>query len=294
MIRPRPALLGTLAVAALAPLAACSAAPHPGDRTAIVASTSVWGDLARHVTEGTDAEVTSIITGDVTDPHHFSPSAADMARAHRASFVVVGGGGYDAWLYEGLEDSQIVHALPLTAHSHDHGHGHDHEHSAGEDRADAPLNEHVWFDVDALAAVAGEIEERVPGASAEAVRGELAALKERLGALPPARVAQTEPVADYLVEDSPLSEVTPEGYRRATLSEGEPSAADLAAFLELINSEGIDVLIYNPQTATDTTRRLERAARDNGITVVEVGETPAEGQDVIEYLTRVIHDFELI
>ncbi|MEJ4098935.1 zinc ABC transporter substrate-binding protein [Corynebacterium mastitidis] len=289
MIRPRPALLGTLAVAALAPLAACSAAPHSGDRTAIVASTSVWGDLARHVTEGTDAEVTSIITGDVTDPHHFSPSAADMARAHRASFVVVGGGGYDAWLYEGLEDSQIVHTLPLTAHSHDHEHGHEHDHGA-----DTPLNEHVWFDVDALAAVAGEIEERVPGASAEAVRGELTALKERLGALPPARVAQTEPVADYLVEDSPLREVTPEGYRRATLSEGEPSVADLAAFLDLINSGGIDVLIYNPQTATDTTRRLERAARDNGITVVEVGETPAEGQDVIEYLTRVIHDFELI
>lgn len=163
MIRPRPAFLGTLAVAALAPLAACSAAPQPGDRTAIVASTSVWGDLARHVTEGTDAEVTSIITGNVADPHHFSPSAADMARAHRASFVVVGGGGYDAWLYEGLEDSQIVHALPLTAHSHDHEHGHEHDHGATEEHEDAPRNEHVWFDVDALATVAGEIEERVPG-----------------------------------------------------------------------------------------------------------------------------------
>ncbi|KQB83152.1 metal ABC transporter solute-binding protein, Zn/Mn family [Corynebacterium oculi] len=291
MIRLRTALTAT-ALAALPTLSACSSTPATDaegteENSTIVASTSVWGDLASSVTEGTGAEVTSIITGDVTDPHHFSPSAADMARAHGASFVVAGGGGYDAWLYEGLDDSQVVHALPLTAHSHDHGAGHT-------DTGQEITNEHIWFDLDSLSEVAQEIADRVPDADATATKENLARLKERLAALPQARLAQTEPIADYLIEDSPLEEVTPQGYRHATLAESEPAAADLAEFLELIESGGIDALVYNPQTATDMTKRIRQAAEDKGITVVEVSETPAEGQGSIDFLTQAINNFESI
>ncbi|WPF65830.1 MULTISPECIES: metal ABC transporter solute-binding protein, Zn/Mn family [unclassified Corynebacterium] len=304
MIRPRTALLSTLAVATLTTLSACSGdlstTNAENDTSTIVASTSVWGDLASGVTEGTGVEVTSIITGNVTDPHHFSPSAADMARAHGASFVVAGGGGYDAWLYEGLDDSQVIHALPLTAHTHDHGaneqSGHsEHSENSGHSTNETPItNEHIWFDLDSLSEVAQKIADRVPGADATATTEELARLKERLAALPQARVAQTEPIADYLIEDSPLEEVTPRGYRHATLAESEPAAADLAEFLELINSGEIDALVYNPQTATDMTKRIRQAAKDKGIAIVEVYETPAEGQDTINFLTQAINNFELI
>lgn len=302
MIRPRTALLATLAVTTLTTLSACSSTPSGNSptntaHTTIVASTSVWGDLASSVTEGTGTEVTSIITGNITDPHHFSPSAADMARAHNASFVVAGGGGYDAWLYEGLDDSQVVHALPLTAHSHDHGTSEHGEQTTGNNSnasGDNITNEHIWFDLDSLSEVAQAVADRVPGADATATKEELADLKQRLAALPKAKVAQTEPIADYLIEDSPLEEVTPRGYRHATLAESEPAAADLAEFLELINSGGIDALVYNPQTATDLTKRLRQAAEDKGITIVEVSETPAEDQDTITFLTQAINNFELI
>ncbi|KQB86225.1 metal ABC transporter solute-binding protein, Zn/Mn family [Corynebacterium lowii] len=278
-----------LASLSLLTLSACAAEntenADDSGATSIVASTSVWGSLASSVTEGTGTEVTSIITGNVTDPHHFSPSAADLARAHNATFTVVGGGGYDAWLYEGLDDAQVIHALPLTAHSHDHGEEH-----GGEEIE----NEHIWFDVDSLSKVAQEIAERVDGANAAPIQSELAELKKRLEALPNARVAQTEPIADYLIEDSPLQEVTPEGYRHATLAESEPSAADLAAFLDLINEGGIDALVYNPQTATDMTKRIRQAAEDKGIIIVEVSETPAENQDTLDFLTQAVNNFELI
>ncbi|MBC3185677.1 zinc ABC transporter substrate-binding protein [Corynebacterium sp. zg-331] len=293
MIQSRTALLGALSLAALTTLSACSDDSSDTARTArgedhptIVASTSVWGSLADSVTEGTDAEVTSIITGNATDPHHFNPSAADMARAHNASFVVAGGGGYDAWLYEGLDDAKVIHALPLTAHSHDHHNHGDHDHDA--------TNEHVWFDLDAVSEVAQEIADRVDGANAADTKADLAQLKQRLAALPEARVAQTEPIADYLIEDSPLKESTPQGYRHATLAESEPAAADLAEFLELINSGGIDALVYNPQTATDMTKRIRQAAEEKGLTIVEIAETPAEGQDTIDFLTQAINNLELI
>ena len=100
--------LTLVSVAALALTAtACSSGSSDssasGDETIkIVASTPIWADVANVVAESTDAdvEVSSVITDPSVDPHHFEPTAANIAQANEADMVVVGGGGYDAWLYE--------------------------------------------------------------------------------------------------------------------------------------------------------------------------------------------------
>ncbi|WP_257159738.1 metal ABC transporter solute-binding protein, Zn/Mn family [Corynebacterium cystitidis] len=281
------------------------------DGLSIVASTSIWGDVAAAVVTDQDAEITAIISGNSVDPHHFEPAAADLAKAAEADIVVVGGGGYDAWLYEVVDEEKIVHALPLIAHSHDHDHGdhdhahdhdhgdhdhdhgdHDHAHDHGDHEGPIKMidgNEHIWYDTDAVEYVAEEIE-----AAAKAIDPEIAAdaqpvidrmgeMDELIADLPAANVTQSESVGDYIIHDSELTDITPESYRKAILSHSEPAAADLAAFLDTLENEPVDLLIFNPQTATDISQRIHDAAEEKDIPIVEIAETPEEGVNFLDY-----------
>lgn len=150
-------------------------------------------------------------------------------------------------------------------------------------------NEHIWYDTDAVEYVAEEIETAAKAidpnieADAQPVLDRMASMDALIKELPAAQVTQSESVADYIIHDSELTDVTPESYRKATLSETEPAAADLAAFLETLNSEPVDMLIFNPQTATDTATRIRDAAEENGIAIVEIAETPEEGTNFLDY-----------
>lgn len=307
----RSATAALVAVAALV-LAGCSATAedNPGDTAgdhalSIVASTAIWADVAESVVSSEDVEVTAIVEGNDADPHSFEPTAADIARTAEADLIVVGGGGYDAWLYDNQDETKIIHALPLTGHDHDHtAHEHEHgtdpaaaaeghSHSHGE-TGSIDGNEHIWYDTAAVTRVAEEISGRVQAINPDVVTDtteittELADIHSRLHTLPEIRVAQTEPIADYLLAHTDLTEVTPAGYRSASLSHSEPAAADLAKFLELIDSGELDLLIYNPQTQTDLTERIRTAATEADIPVVEIFETPEAGENFITFFNSAV------
>lgn len=286
------------------------------DTISIVASTAIWADVAEAVVDSERVEVQAVVEGNDADPHSFEPAAADMARAAEADIIVVGGGGYDAWLYDSQDESKIIHALPLTAHdhshdeegAHDHGeedHSHDHDHSeegehdhGAEGLSGLESNEHIWYDTSAVTQVAEDIADRVaeldPEGTADtaAFTEDLAGLHERIHDLPAVRVAQTEPIADYILSHSDISEITPEGYRASSLSHSEPTAADLAQFLELIEAGDLDLLVYNPQTSTDLTDRIRTAATDAGIPVVEIFETPQQGENYLDFFHGAVDRLE--
>lgn len=341
---PRPRHPRAVALVALSALAttlvscspsdsAASASPQEGGQLSVVASTSIWGDVAEAVL-GDSAEVSAIVEDSGIDPHSFEPSAAEIARAMDADFIVVGGGGYDSWIYDPVTadnpEASVVHALPLVAHDHSHDehshdehspsehspsehaeeghedHAHD-EHDAHADHADhdhsseitsVDGNEHIWYDVDAVTVVAEDIATRAAEldpettADASAVVEEMTSLRDRLAALEGANVAQTETIGDYLIDDSELTDVTPDTYRQAMLNHADPAAADLAEFLEVIESGDLDVLLYNPQTATDLSDRIRTAAEDAGVQIVEVGEVPPEGTEFLDYFHQVVDDLE--
>ncbi|MHA2789812.1 metal ABC transporter solute-binding protein, Zn/Mn family [Corynebacterium sp. S7] len=279
----------------------------------IVTSTSIWGDVASAVVTDENATITPIIEGNVADPHHFEPSAADLAAASEADIVVVGGGGYDAWLYNVVDESKIVHALPLSADPHA-GHDHAAEETDAEatdataTEAAAPAdaqadhtghdhgtieaidgNEHIWYDTAAVEYVAEEIQAAAQAinpdvkADAQPVLDRMASMNTLIHDLPAANVVQSESVADYIIHDSALEDVTPESYRAAILSESEPAAADLAAMLDTLKSGDVNMLIFNPQTATDTANRIRTTAEENGVAIVEINETPEAGVNFLDY-----------
>lgn len=323
MITKRRGVFTATATATMMFLAACSSGETGGSGDAassasngdaaasgegtieIVASTSVWGDLTKAVIDDESvANIRTIITDTNVDPHHFEPTAADLARANDADVVVAGGGGYDAWLYEPLDEDIVIHALPLTPHEHNSGsekpegteaHA---QYYGDNDTFDVANNEHVWFDTKALSTVANGVADRIKETHPDApvkideLNAELDAIAEQIKALPAVTVAQTHPIADYILTHTAMDEITPESYRHATLNHSDAAAADLASFLELIDNDELDVLIYNPQTETDLTKRIREAAEAKNIPMVPVGETPLDGENFLEYFHSVVDDLE--
>ena len=312
-------------------LAACAeggSQDNPAENTEfkVVASTPVWGDIAKAVIESVDGaektfSVETIMENKDDDPHGYEATAADIAKAKSADLIAANGAGYDNWLTDNADDAPIVSALPLAAaHTHDHGEddhgrdhdheGHDHEHDhEGHDHGDdehahdrgSGQNPHAWLDMDIVNAfadnLAAQLHELDEDFTAELdedaeIKEKTASYTERMKKLPAKKVMLTESVAEAIVEDSSLGNITPESFAKAVAREAEPSAADLAAAKKLITDGKLDVLITNEQAQTPTTEELTKAAKDKNVATVNVNETPDRGTTYFDYVDDILKQLE--
>lgn len=275
----------TAIVSCLISLTGCghvgSGHPHAA---AVVASTDVWGSVARVVAAG-HVTVTSIVTGAQTDPHSYHASPADAAAITDAALVVYNGGGYDPWVDKVLASHpaiKSVDAYSLLATTNA--------------TTGAPPDEHVFYDLSVAKSVATLIADRLMtidpdnaadyrANAAEFCRGaDTIAISEHAIAsdYPAAGVIATEPVVHYLLQASGLVNRTPPAFTAAHENESDPSPADLATVLDLIDQRQVSALLVNPQTSSAATTGLQAAARRSGVPVTEVTETLPSGAD---YLT---------
>lgn len=264
-------------VAVGASISSCST--ETADNAEIVATTNVWADVASAVT---GSDVDAIITGDAVDPHHFEPSAKDLARIKGANTVVANGGAYDAALYTAAEQDRIIYAIPLLD-EHDHEHAHDHAHMP--DSLDEL--EHAWFAPEKTRKVAEDVAERT-GGDASDVKQRIDDIQSKLNAVPHVHIGMTEPIAAGLVWGTELHDITPEEYVKASLNHQEPSASAVAAFLEQIERGELDMLFVNPQSTNSATQRLADAAKKHNVPVVEIRETPPSGQRFLDYFEEIV------
>mgnify|MGYP005798738329 CR=1 FL=1 len=303
-------------------LAACAeggSQDNPAENTEfkVVASTPVWGDIAKAVIESVDGaektfSVETIMENKDDDPHGYEATAADIAKAKSADLIAANGAGYDNWLTDNADDAPIVSALPLAAaHTHDHGeddHGRDHDHE-GHDHGDdehahdrgSGQNPHAWLDMDIVNAfadnLAAQLHELDEDFTAELdedaeIKEKTASYTERMKKLPAKKVMLTESVAEAIVEDSSLGNITPESFAKAVAREAEPSAADLAAAKKLITDGKLDVLITNEQAQTPATEELTKAAKDKNVATVNVNETPDRGTTYFDYVDDILKQLE--
>lgn len=267
-------------VAAATLLTACTATEE-GDGNAqpdLLATTGVWADVAAAVT---GADVDAVITGADVDPHHFEPTAQDLAKVKAADTLVANGGGYDRSLYSVAEQDKVVFAIPPA----EDGTEHDHHHSHGTEDLDSI--EHIWFNPGKVREVAREVAQRTGGSAAD-VEARMDAVEAKLAEIGSVRLAATEPIATGLIYGTELHDVTPDGYLHAALNESEPSAQDIAAFLETIEAGELDLLVYNPQSTTSAADRIVEAAREHGVDVVEISEIPPAGTNFLDYMDSVV------
>lgn len=297
-------------------LTACSTsdgATDPGaDGPEIVASTTVYADIAEQVAGG-NATVESVISDPAADPHSYEASPADSAKVATADLVVYNGGGYDSFVDLALENADgvpVVRAVDEFArvtgedapeHSHDDDDDHDdHDHDHAHDPA---TNEHVWFSLPTAAAVAermaGELAAIDPG-NAEEYRANARGFAESLTPLEEALdqihdrghfdYVQTERVGQHLFDTAHLTDLTPHGFLNSVEDDTDPSAADLAAMLDLLTERRATFLAYNAQTETSVTARVRTAAEEADLVVVDLSETLPEDADYVSWMTGIVDE----
>lgn len=277
------------------------------DTIKVVTSTKVWADVADAVTDDEKVAIDPIIASNDIDPHSYEPAAADMAKVEDADILVAGGGHYDAWLTSSLRDAKdkvIISALPQEeGHNHDHDHdheGHDHDHGDHDGHEhhhhDGEANEHVWYNTDAVEETAEQLAEALTkmGAKADtkAVDKEIKDIEEAKSKLKAAKVAQVHPLADDILKDTKVEDITPKGYRQSTLNESEPSASDVNEMLKLIESGELDYLIDSPQTHDQVSQRLVEAAKAKGVKIVDVFDSPSTDQSFFDLYKQTLSDME--
>lgn len=284
----RTAITAGLALALLA-TAACSSSAEgdgePGAGLAVVASTDVWGDVVAQV-GGDLVEVTSIIDDPSADPHSFEASTRGQLALSRAALVVANGGGYDDFV-----DTMVgaLAAAPPVVHAADVA-------DTGEE------NEHVWFSLDGVRAVADEVAARLGEldpdnaatytANAEAFGRQVTGIQEQVAAIRDehagATVAMTEPLPVYLIQAAGLTDVTPGEFAEAIEEETDVPPTVMAELLRLVQGGEVDVLLYNEQTTGPQTEQVLAAAQDAGVAVVPVTETLPAGTGYIAWVTGTV------
>ncbi len=299
--------LATATVLLLAGCAATESTPEASDlpltRLSIVASTNVWGDVASSV-GGELVQVVSIIDSFSQDPHSYEASARDQLAVNDADVIVANGGGYDSFidtLAEAAGNTNVVYAfLPdeleqepeedETDHDHDHGHG----------------NEHVWYDFHVVEDFATRLAEQLktldPDNSAqytanlEAFRVGIESLEEKAsavaGSVSDAKVISSEPVADYLLTELGLTNITPESFSQAIEEELDVAPADLLEIQNLITSKSVDLFVINIQTGSVQIDSLVDLAEANGIAVIQLSELLPEGLSYVEWMEQNISAIE--
>ena len=273
---PGVALLGVVACAAIGLTACGSSSESAPQQLSVVASTNVWAAVASAVTTGVDGvTVSSVITDPGADPHSYESTPRDAAAISDAQVVVYNGGGYDPFVTDVLA-SQHPDAATIEAVGVRDGLG-----------EPADENEHVWYDVPTVVAVAGQVCDQLgrldPDHAAQytantaAFRDATAAITAKTDAIRSARagtdVAQTEPVAHYLLAAAGLVDATPEEFTSAIEEETDPPAAAVGEATDLVTSGRAKALVYNTQAESPVTQALRSAAESRGVPVVEVTET---------------------
>jgi zinc/manganese transport system substrate-binding protein len=285
---------GTLlagAMAAVIALSSCGFSDDPatgpdGSALTIIASTNVWGSVAKAV--GGDAVVvTSIISDPAQDPHSFEASSSTLLTVSKADLIIENGGGYDDYMGRMVESvkssAAVLDAVDISGKTT----------ASGE-----VLNEHVWYDLPTVQKVADKIAEQLgqlePEAAAQfAARAsafndhidELIAKEARLkGQVAGMAIGITEPVPLYLTDACGLENDTPAEFSDAIEEGTDVPPAVLNETLTLFTDAEVAALVYNEQTTGPLTEQVKDAAQAAHIPIVPVTETLPANVDYLAWM----------
>jgi zinc/manganese transport system substrate-binding protein len=281
--RAASSLLTALALAAAAGCGSNEAAADDGVQ--VVASTDVYGDLAQTI-GGDRVEVTSVIDDPSADPHSYEASVRTQLAVSEADLVVENGGGYDDFMGTLLSATDADPTL-LTAVD-----------VAGLDPEADGFNEHVWYDLPAMAELTGRIADALSEIDPEGADGyaagaatvqrgieALVAQEDQARAVTEgAGVAITEPVPGHMLDALGALDRTPPAFSAAIEEGTDVSPAVLQDTLGLFSTGQVRALVYNEQTSGAETEQVLAAARAAGVAVVPVTETLPDGEDFLSWM----------
>ena len=254
-----------------------STSPSSSTVINVVAAENFYGDIVKQL-GGKFVGVTSIISNPNVDPHEYESSVKTAIQVSKAQLVIENGGGYDDWMDKILSGSPNTNRLLLK----------------GFDVAQVklPENEHVWYSIDNAATIAQSITndlKKLDAADAatfennlqmfkqslQPIQQTIHAIKSKYAGTP---VGLTETIYLYQAVPLGLNILTPFEFQKAMAEGNEPPADTFMTAENQITHRQIKVLIYNEQTVTPSTTKLENDARAQNIPIVPVTETMPPGK----------------
>jgi zinc/manganese transport system substrate-binding protein len=228
---------------------------------------------------GRYVHVRAVMSNPATDPHTYEASTGVAQSVAAARLIVQNGVGYDGFMTQ-LESASpnsrrkvivVQHLLGLPS---------------------STRNPHLWYKPSTMPAVAAQIEADLAALAPShatyfaqrlaafrrsmlRVTSAIAAFRARFAG---AKVATTEPVADYLLAALGVDNVTPFRFQADIMNGVDPSPEDIAFQQNLFTHHRVRVLCYNAQVSSTVTIALRSLAEQSRVPVVAVYETmPAPG-----------------
>lgn len=279
----------------------------------LVATTNVYGQIAREI-GGERVAVTEIITSPAQDPHSYEPTARDKLTVSKASVVLANGGGYDQFMdslvtslpADKADQVHLIHAVDSSPVAKEHGDEPAHDEHAGDEHAadehaghdHAEYNEHIWYDLDSMQALATELATELGHADPDGasdyeanantfVQG-IKDLREQLTAakLSGRTYAMTEPVPFHLLEDAGMKNKTPAGLSEAVEEGAGIAPLSLKDLNDSLTAGTVDVLAYNVQTEGAETASLRSNAEAGQVPVVDFRETITDDSNYLQWMKK--------
>ena len=269
----------------------------------VVASTNVWASIIE-IIGGDWVEVTAIIDSAAQDPHSYEATARDQLAIQDAELVIANGGGYDEFMDQ-LVSATDGDRIFLELVEGEHGHTEDNHEATDAEAAvvDTHENEHIWYDLHAVAEAAELIAEAINELRPEAFddvnqnydffASELENLQLRVDSLRDRAlglgVIAVEGVGNLMLTDAGFENLTPQNLADAIEEEREVplTAADEAR--TLIKNKLVVLLVTNTQVQDAVSADLVKMAESVGTPVVELSEViPSEDLDYLDWMASVI------
>ncbi len=257
----------------------------------MVAAENVYGDIVGQIA-GDHVSITNILSDPNVDPHEYETNARDAAAVANARLVIQNGLGYDTFIDRLIAASpnparKLIVVANLTGHK----------------KGDNP---HLWYEPATIPKVAQAVVEFLvqidPGSAASyrdwyrvfqvslrPLTQKIATLKAQYAGAP---VAVTEPVFNYMAQAIDLNVLTPMAFQKA-IEEGEdPPASAVAQMEDQLRKHQVKVLLYNTQTVSPITTRMQQLARQVGIPVVGVSETEPLGKSYQRWMLGQLEELD--
>jgi zinc/manganese transport system substrate-binding protein len=262
-------------------LSACNApAVVSGSKLRAVGAENQYANVIAQI-GGRFVSVEAVMSNPNTDPHTFEASTSVAQEIASAQLVVQNGVGYDTFM------NQLESSTPSSSR-----HVIDVQKLLG--LSLKTRNPHLWYEPKTMPAVATlvaqDLSSLAPTHSAyfsahlaaflASLRPVTAAIKTFKTRFAGAKVATTEPVADYLLAALGLDNVTPFRFQADIMNGVDPSPEDIAFQQGLFTSHRAKVFVYNEQVSSTVTVAMRQLAESSHVPVVAVYETmPTPGFD---------------
>ena len=251
-------------------------ARHDG-QLLVVGAERQYADLLSQL-GGRYVSVVSILDNPSVDPHAFEATTSVARDVSDANLIVQNGLGYDSFMNSLESATSPSRRVILSAQQVFHA-------------TSGSTNPHLWYRVSAMDRLSRSISYQLARLDPRhrtyfqlrlrKVEKSFARLTDQVKQFRHLHrnihVLVSEPVANYLLSELGVTNVTPVQFERDVMNGVDPAPQDVARSLALVRSGRLDALVYNEQVSDPGTSALRSAALKYHVALVAVYETMPNG-----------------